>query len=84
MTTITLIQAAKCGAEGIAQMTARVPDKKTGEVRNLQLSDLKNGPLAFLCTNSVTALAGAREVEITYNANYGSGHQTIQVSSVIS
>ena len=40
MTTITLIQAAKCGAEGIAQMTARVTDKKTGEVRNLQLSDL--------------------------------------------
>ena len=64
----------------------RLTELRQSQSRELkdQLSDLKNGPLAFLCTNSVTALAGAREVEITYNANYGSGHQTIQVSSVIS
>lgn len=83
MPTVTLIQAATCDASGIIQMTAKVPDKATGALRNVQLANPSGGPLAFNCTNPLAALAGAREVEITYDAGHGSGHQTIQVSSVI-
>ena len=83
MPTVTLMQHAKCNADGIIQMTARVPDA-AGGLRNVPLANPSGGPIAFKCTNPLAALSGAREVEITYDANHGSSHETLKVSSVIS
>jgi hypothetical protein len=75
MTTITLVQAAKHSAAGIHRMTARP--------MNVILANLAGGAIQFQCTNVLAAIQGAREVEITYDANHGAGNETIQVSTVI-
>ena len=75
MTTVTLIHAAACTADGIHLMTARP--------MNVDLTNLGGGAVQFRCSNPLADIAGAKEVEITYDAAHGSGHQTIQVSSVI-
>nr|WP_315222990.1 hypothetical protein [uncultured Duganella sp.] len=75
MTTITLIQAAAHDATGIHLMTARP--------MNVNLNNLQGGAIQFQCSNPLATIAGAKEVEITYNAAHGGRHETIQVSSVI-
>ena len=76
MTTITLVQTAGQDASGIHLMTA-MP-------MNVNLNDLAGGAIQFQCTNQLAAIKGAKEVKITYDANHGGGHLTIQVSSVSS
>lgn len=75
MTTITLVQAAQHGASAIHLMTA--------QPMNVNLAGLAGGAIQFQCTNVLAAIQGAREVQITYDANHGAGHETIQVSTVI-
>lgn len=75
MTTITLVQAAKHMAKGIALMTA--------QPMNVNLTNLDGGPIAFTCSNPLAGIKAAKSVLITYDAAHGSGHETLQVSSVI-
>jgi hypothetical protein len=75
MATITLVQAAAQVADGIYLMTA-MP-------MNVDLQNLTGGAIQFSCTNPFDQIRGAKSVKITYDAAYGSGHQIIDVSSVI-
>lgn len=75
MATITLVQSADHDANSIHLMTARP--------MNVDLTDLAGGAIQFQCSNLLTTIRGATSVDITYDAAHGSGHQTIQVSSVI-
>jgi hypothetical protein len=74
MATITLVQAAKATAAGIHLMTA--------QPMNVNLTGLAGGAIQFTCTNALAAIQGAKTVQITYDANHGGGHETLQVSSV--
>ncbi len=76
MATITLVQAATHDANAIAAMTA-MP-------MGVHLTGLAGGAIQFTCTNALAAIQGARSVSITYDAAHGSGHQVVQVSSVMS
>jgi hypothetical protein len=75
MATVTLVQAARCAANGIHLMTA--------QPMNINLTALAGGAIQFPCTNALVTIQGARTVDIIYDAAHGSGHETIQVSSVI-
>jgi hypothetical protein len=75
MTTVTLVQAAGHQADHIHLMTA-LP-------MNVNLTNLQGGAIQFTCSNPLVAIQGATSVRITYDAAVGSGHQDIQVSSVI-
>jgi hypothetical protein len=75
MTTITLVQAAQQQAAAISVMTA--------PPMNVALTGLTGGAVQFGCTNPLAAIQGAKNVDITYDAAHGGGHETIQVSSVI-
>ena len=75
MTTVTLVQAAGHDANGIHTMTA--------QPMGVNLVGLNGGAIQFGCTNAYGNIAAAKTVVITYNANVGGGHETIQVSSVI-
>jgi hypothetical protein len=75
MTTVTLVQAAAHAADHIILMTARP--------MNINLTGLAGGAVQFTCTNPLAALHGAQSVDITYDAAVGSGHQTVQVGSVM-
>lgn len=75
MTTITLVQAARHAADGIALMTA--------QPMNVNLKNLDGGAIAFTCSNPLSEIKAATSVLITYDAAHGSGHETVQVSSVI-
>ena len=75
MATVTLVQAAAHDATAIHLMTA--------QPMNVNLTGLTGGAIQFQCTNPLAAIANAREVDITYDAAHGSGHETIQVSSVM-
>lgn len=74
MATITLVQAARTTASGIHLMTA--------QPMNVNLNGLAGGAIQFTCTNALAAINGASSVQITYDANHGSAHETLQVSSV--
>lgn len=74
MTTVTLVQAAKHTADAIHLMTAKP--------MNVDLTGLSGGAVQFRCTNVLATIQNAKEVLITYDASHGSGHETIQVSSV--
>ena len=75
MATITLVQAAEDVAASIHLMTA--------QPMGVNLNGLAGGAVQFNCTNAFAAVQGATSVDITYDANRGGRHQTIQVSSVM-
>lgn len=75
MTTITLVQAAAHDANAIHTMTA--------QPMNVNLTNLTGGAIQFQCANALATIQMAQTVDITYDAAHGSGHQTIQISSVM-
>jgi len=76
MTTITLVQAAAHDATSIHLMTA--------QPMNVNLTGLAGGAIQFTCTNAQATIQAATSVDITYDAGVGGGHESIQVSTVIS
>lgn len=75
MTTIILRKDTESGANGIHQMTT--------QPGNVILRGLHGEQgCRFTCSNDFETIRGAKSVQITYDANHGSRHETIQVSSV--
>jgi hypothetical protein len=75
MATVTLVRAAAQDARGIHTMTAMPID--------VDLQDLRGGAIQFICSNTRASLVGANLVRITYDAAHGSGHEDIQVGSIL-
>ena len=75
MATVTLVQAATHSADGIHLMTA--------QPMQVDLTNLEGGAIQFRCTNPLPTIQGATSVDIIYDAAHGSGHENIQVSSVM-
>jgi len=75
MATVTLVQNASYKAGKIHTMTARP--------MNVKIKGLKGGAIQFTCSNSLSSIKSSTSVDITYDASVGSGHQSIQVSSVL-
>ncbi len=50
---------------------------------NIALSGVKGTAIQFSCDNSYSSIRAGKSVLITYDGTHGSGHQEIQISSII-